>query len=113
MQVGFRDLTIWSFLMASAHGAGVMVLPFVLKPPGATAAASSHAEHMVSAAGVAQWTNGFALGVHTLTYLVVAALTAWIVYRWFGLALLRTAWFNLDWVWAGALVVTGAAVLLT
>ena len=30
MQVGFRDLTVWSFLMASAHGAGLMVLPVLL-----------------------------------------------------------------------------------
>ena len=39
-------------------------------------------------------------------------LAAWVVYRKLGLAFLRTAWFNLDWLWAGALVVTGVAVLL-
>ena len=53
-----------------------------------------------------------AVGVHTLAYLVVMTLAAWIVYRRLGLTFLRTAWFNLDWVWAGALVVTGAVVLL-
>ena len=41
MQVGFRDLTVWSFLMASAHGAGFMVLPFVMPTP-ATLSAASH-----------------------------------------------------------------------
>jgi len=43
----------------------------------------------------------------------VMTLLAWTVYRKLGLRLLRTAWFNLDWLWAGALVVTGAVVLLT
>jgi hypothetical protein len=113
MQVGFRDLTIWSFLMASAHGAGFMVLPFVLLvSPGASAAASGHAQHLAAAGDVGPWTNGMALAVHTGTYLAVAGLMAWMVYRWLGLAVLRTAWFNLDWLWAGALVVTGAVVLL-
>jgi hypothetical protein len=113
MQVGFRDLTIWSFLMASAHGAGFMVLPFVLgMSSGATAAASAHAQHATAAGYLGPWTNGIALAIHTGTYLGVAGLTAWVVYRWLGLAVLRTAWFNLDWLWAAALVITGAVVLL-
>ena len=112
MQVDFRDLTIWSFLMASAHGAGFMVLPFVLRSQGTTAAASGHLDHVAAAAGVDAWTNAAALGVHTVTYLLTAALTAWMVYRWFGLAILRTAWFNLDWLWAGALVTSGVVVML-
>jgi hypothetical protein len=52
-----------------------------------------------------------AVGVHTLAYLMVMALSAWIVYRKLGLSLLRTAWFNVDWLWAGALVVAGIVVL--
>jgi hypothetical protein len=40
------------------------------------------------------------------------ALIAWVVYRKLGLSLLRTAWFNIDWVWAAALVVTGMVVLV-
>jgi hypothetical protein len=57
-------------------------------------------------------TGALAAGVHTLTYLAVMALAAWAVYRRLGLDLLRRAWLNLDWVWAGALVVTGVVVLL-
>jgi hypothetical protein len=131
MQVGFRDLTVWSFLMASAHGAGFMVLPFVMgmsndvaaagAPTGTEAAChtsaassagvSSHAAHM---AGItSDWTGAALVGVHTLAYLAVTALAAWIFYRYVGLALLRKAWLNLDWLWAGALVVTGAVVLLS
>lgn len=114
MQVGFRDLTAWSFLMASAHGAGLMVLPFV---PGmhsdVTMAAGGHAAHSVAADPRLPWLSAMAVAVHTFTYLTVMAGVAWVVYRKVGLSLLRTAWINLDWLWAGALVVTGAAVLLT
>jgi hypothetical protein len=114
MQVGFRDLTTWSFLMASSHGAGIMVLPFVMgasnRVEAADAAALSHTQHL-TAAGT-DWTAAMMLGVHTLSYLAVMALAAWIVYRWLGLALLRQAWLNLDWLWAGALVLTGLVVLL-
>jgi hypothetical protein len=54
-----------------------------------------------------------AVSAHTLAYLTVTALSAWTVYRKLGLRLLRTAWFNLDWLWAGALLVAGVVVLLT
>jgi hypothetical protein len=113
MQVGFRDLTAWSFLMASAHGAGFMVLPFVMPAPAAVAAAGhGHASHMASAGTHVASASATAVGVHTLAYLAVMALVAWIVYRKLGLGLLRKAWFNMDWLWAGALVVTGAVVLV-
>jgi hypothetical protein len=112
MRVGFRDLTVWSFLMASAHGAGFMVLPFVLPASVAVSAAGSdHAAHISLHRTIAT-ADLIAIAIHTLAYLVVMALAAWVVYRKLGLGLLRTAWFNLDWVWAGALVVTGVVVLL-
>jgi hypothetical protein len=114
MQVGFRDLTVWSFLMASAHGAGVMLLPFMIDMPAAvSAAAGEHAAHAGAAAAGVPSTYAMAAGIHTLAYLTVTAAVAWVVYRKLGLALLRTAWINLDWIWAGALVVTGAVVLMT
>jgi len=59
------------------------------------------------------WTNAMAVGVHTLAYLLVTGLVASVVYQRLGLRLLRTAWINLDWLWAGALVITGSVVLLT
>ena len=113
MQVGFADLTVWSFLMASAHGAGFMVLPFVLRTPGdVSAAAGPHGAHAAQSGAALPWATATALGVHTVAYLTVTTLVAWVVYRKLGLALLRTAWFNLDWLWAAALVVTGCVVLL-
>ncbi|MET0167605.1 MAG: hypothetical protein ABW318_21745 [Vicinamibacterales bacterium] len=116
MQVGFRDLTAWSFLMASAHGAGVMVLPFVMPTPAALSAASHmHASH-AAVAGANVVTNvatfgATAVALHTLAYLAVMCAVAWIVYRKLGLGVLRRAWYNTDWLWAGALVVTGVVVL--
>jgi hypothetical protein len=111
MQVGLRDLTMWSFLMASTHGAGVMMLPFVMPSAAVSAASHDHAHAVPAATGIAA--GGLAVAVHTLAYFSAMALVAWVVYRRFGLSLLRTAWFNLDLIWAGALVVTGITVLLS
>jgi hypothetical protein len=110
MQVGFRDLTIWSCLMASAHGAGFMVLPLVMETTTGVEAASGHAHGATLAA--AAWPLSAALGAHTFAYFAVTALVAWIVYSRLGLAILRTAWFNLDWLWACVLVVTGVVTLV-
>ena len=112
MQVGFRDLTVWSFLMASAHGAGFMVVPFVMSaPPMLSAAGHEHLHHMVAATSSAA-DGAMAVAVHTLSYLVTMTVAAWVVYRKLGLSLLRKAWLNVDWMWAGALVLTGLIVLL-
>jgi hypothetical protein len=112
MRVGARDLTLWSFLMASAHGAGFMVLPFMMAlPADVLASGHSHAGHVV-ASSMTPLLGAVALGIHTAAYLATTALAAQVVYRKVGLRLLRTAWFNLDWLWAGALVVTGIVVLL-
>jgi hypothetical protein len=106
MQVGFRELTIWSFLMASAHGAGLMVLPVVLAGP----LAGPHAHHIAASQSA---TGGVsATLIHTLGYLTVTAAVALLVYRRFGLAMLRRSWFNLDLIWAIALVVTGLVALI-
>jgi hypothetical protein len=112
MLVNWRDLTVWSFLMAFAHGAGLMLLPWVLTMPGdVTAAASHHAGHAMSMSAAPGSIGILAVGVHTVAYLGVMTLAALLVYRKLGLAFLRTGWFNLDWVWAGALVVAGVAVM--
>src|SRR5580658_9115840 len=102
MQVGFRDLTTWSFLMASAHGAGLMVLPVVLPGP--------HAHHHAASQGVAG--GIWATLVHTLGYLTVTAAVALLVYQKLGLGMLRRSWINLDLIWAFALIVTGVVALL-
>jgi hypothetical protein len=110
MQVGSSDLTAWSFLMASAHGAGLMVLPVLMG--GSAVEAAGHDGHGAALASAGAIAAVLATGVHTVGYLAVTGCVAWIVYRKLGLALLRTAWFNLDLIWAAALVVTGAATLV-
>lgn len=105
MRVGFAGLTAWSFLMASAHGAGLMVLPFVMSAP---AAASAHAHHAHHAGAAAPALSGLlATSLHGAGYLLATALIAWIVYEKLGVGLLRRAWVNLDVVWAAALLLTG------
>jgi hypothetical protein len=112
MQVGFCDLTVWSFLMASAHGAGFMVVPFVMTTPSILSAAASHEHtHHLAAAGTNTEAAATAVALHTVAYLAVMTVAAWVVYWKLGLSLLRRAWFNLDWLWAGALVVSGMVVL--
>jgi hypothetical protein len=111
MQVGFRDLTAWSFLMASAHGAGLMVLP-VLLGTSAVEAAGSMATHTHAPGAASPLAALLATAVHAASYLAVTGVVAWVVYRKLGLAILRKAWFNLDLVWAAALIVSGVVTLL-
>src|SRR5258708_2126220 len=87
MQVGFGELTLWSFLMASAHGAGFMVLPVVMALPASSAAAAHHM-HMHSTGLQDPLTGLLATLVHTLGYLTFTAVIALVVYHKVGLALL-------------------------
>jgi hypothetical protein len=107
----------WSFLMATAHGAGLMLVPFMLGlcAPASDAGriASAHADvmAMLSRSGMA-----VAVGVaaaHTLAMMLAGLAMAWAVYRYLGLQFLRRAWFNLDVAWGLSLVVAGAAGLVT
>jgi hypothetical protein len=111
MRVGFRDLISWSFLMASAHGAGLMVIPLLLGS--STVEAHVHmAGHSHIAATASPVAGMLATGIHTLGYLAVTGVVAWAFYRKLGLALLRKAWFNFNLVWGAALVATGLFTLL-
>jgi hypothetical protein len=109
MRVGARDLAIWSLLMATAHGAGLMALPFVLDG-GPGAAHGGHGGHVaVAAAGVAgrELPGAWATLVHSGGYLLATMLVAVIVYEKVGVGILRRLWVNVDLVWSAALVITG------
>jgi hypothetical protein len=115
MQVGFWDLAFWSFLMATAHGAGLMVVPVLLQlPVDASSAASMapHGAHDIGAFAGSLWIALLAVGVHTLAMLIAAGSIAWIIYAWVGLLVLRRAWINFDLIWSIALVVIGAVLLV-
>jgi hypothetical protein len=113
MQVDATDLMLWSFLMATAHGAGLMLTPVLLKMPIGTAHHEhSHAAVMASAGGSVA-TGLAAVGIHTLAMLAVTGAIGIAVYEWVGLAFLRRAWINLDLGWALALIGTGVIVLVS
>ncbi len=103
MTVGAAGLVLWSFLMATAHGAGLMLVPALL-PLCARMSTVSHGPLMVSLAAVA---------LHTLTTLLATGLVAMVVHEWLGLAFLRRSWINFDLLWTGALITTGLVLIMT
>jgi hypothetical protein len=110
-RVGSRDLALWSLLMATAHGAGLMILPLVLPSGHASTAHAAHHAMLLGAIGglPAEWS---ATVLHTTGYLVVTMVAAVVVYERLGVGVLRRAWINLDLLWAGALVLTGVLTTL-
>jgi hypothetical protein len=102
MRTGLWGLAVWSFLAATAHGAGLMLWP-ALMPLCFPDGGATGGPLVPALAGVA---------VHTAAMLAVTALMATLVYEWLGLAGLRGAWFNVDALWVSALAATGAWLLL-
>ncbi|MFD1580128.1 hypothetical protein [Ramlibacter ginsenosidimutans] len=102
-------LAWWSFLMATAHGAGLMLVPFMLGLCGPPEAAHARVEQALARSDLA--TALLIAAVHTAAMVLAGLAMAWAVYRYLGLQFLRRAWFNLDLAWAGSLVLAGAAGL--
>ncbi len=113
MRVNRRELTLWSFLMSSAHGAGLMVAPLLIGLGGSEAAsAHEHAElGMISDAslGVA----GAAIALHVAAMALVMGVIAVVVYEKLGLEVLRRAWLNTDQLWAATFVLAAGLTLVT
>jgi hypothetical protein len=105
MKTGQAGLVLWSFLMATAHGAGLMILPAMTPLCFAVAPATE-----VTASGSAM-TALAAVALHTTAMLTITGAVAVIVFEWMDLSVLRTAWINLDLIWTGSLAVTGILVL--
>ena len=106
-------LAWWSFLAATAHGAGLMLVPFMLKLCEVPEEPGAHARMM---AAVAQSTLATAVAVavvHTVAMMAAGLGMAWLVYRYLGLRFLRSTWWNLELVWAASLVVAGLAGIVT
>ena len=119
MRVGPRELVLWSFLMASAHGAGLMLVPVLAGLRGeGVSSASAHADEHLGHIGH-QLPDGndsllpalAAVGLHSAAMLAVAGVLAVVVYQKLGVEVLRRAWVNLDLIWVGALVVVGGLAL--
>jgi hypothetical protein len=121
MRVGFKDLTAWSFIMASAHGAGLMLVPVLLGLSG-TMREMGHQAHEAHE----HWGHSVhlfltdptvladlaAVALHTLAMFAVMAVVALVVYDRLGLTILKRTWFNVDLLWAGALVAAGGITLI-
>lgn len=121
MRVCFRDLTAWSFIMASAHGAGLMLVPVLLELSGAMQEAEHRAheahEHRGHSVHLfltdpATLADFAAVGLHTLAMFATMAAVALVVYDRLSLMILKRTWFNVDLLWAGALVVAGGIALV-
>ncbi|MEU4475102.1 hypothetical protein [Micromonospora sp. NPDC023888] len=107
MRLSSAQLAGWSFLMSSAHGAGLMLLPLLVAEP----VPGSHAGHL-AAAPVGALSGLAAAGVHTVAMLGTAVVVAVLVYQVLGVGVLRRAWFNVDRLWAGVLVAAGLVTLI-
>jgi hypothetical protein len=112
MRVGSGELALWSFLMATAHGAGLMLFPVLLALP-PPAAGHAHGTHGAGIGAVSVADDAVAVLVHTLAMLLVMGAVAMVVYEKLGLAILRRAWLNLDLIWAIAIVAAGLFTLFT
>src|SRR5258708_4861493 len=104
MQAGLAALAVWSFLMATTHGAGLMLWPVLMPLCFATASEPTSSGPFLTAL--------LGVGIHTLAMLIVSTAVAVAVYEWIGLEILRHAWLNLDLIWTLALLLAGALLLL-
>lgn len=100
MTAGFLGLAAWSALMATLHGAGLMLMPAMLS--------------LCGAGGVNPLAVSFGFtALHTLVTLATTAVIALVAYEYVGLGILKRGWINFDWLWRGALVATGTLVMAT
>ncbi len=115
MRVNARDLAVWSFLMASAHGAGLMLFPILMDMPMGAGGMSAMHHHMPMIATHGHLGLAQAIAVvilHTGAMLLVMGAIAIAVYQWIGLQILRSAWINLNTIWAIALIAAGLLSLI-
>ena len=112
LQVNRRELGWWSFLMSTAHGAGLMIAPVLIGVGTAEASANDATEH-VNVAIASPLMGGLALLLHVASMMLVMAIVAVVVYEKLGVAILRQAWLNTEWLWAGAFVFAGFVTLFT
>jgi hypothetical protein len=113
MRVNNRELTLWSFLMSSAHGAGLIIAP-VLIGIGSANAASDPEDHVPATADVASFAvSGVGLVLHVAAMIAVMAVIAVVVYEKLGVAVLKKAWLNTDQLWASVFIVAAIITLFT
>ena len=114
MNVSGKDLVVWSFLMATSHGAGLMLAPIILNLEERGGAGATGLEHHAGYLDLTDTTAawGIGLAVHTAAMLLIMFVVALVVYKKVGLAFLRRGWLNVDLLWAAALFLAGAVTIL-
>jgi hypothetical protein len=113
MRVNRRELAWWSFLMSTAHGAGLMVAPLLIGLQGAEAASAHQHAEVAMTSGVPLLAGGFGIALHVGAMLLVMGIVAVVVYEKLGLRMLGRAWLNTDALWASTFVMAGAITLVT
>lgn len=103
MRLGPAELVVWSFVMASSHGAGLMLLPALL----GAGADAPHGDHGVMT------TSASVLAVHSAGMLLAMTTTALVAFRLTGVGALRRVWIDTGAVWSIALAASGIVLLLT
>jgi hypothetical protein len=106
------QVALWSFVIAIAHGAGLMLVPIYLgicstreaRSMGQEADATLVANNVLMAMAVSNF--------HAIARVAAGGIAAWLVYRYAGLQVLSKAWFNLDAFWAISLILVGSVALL-
>ncbi|HSO05776.1 MAG TPA: hypothetical protein VLW45_00940 [Pelomicrobium sp.] len=111
-RVGPSHIALWSFLMATAHGAGLMLVPVVVGLCGGDPGAAANHDALVRAAAGSVGLSLLAASVHTAAMVATGGATAWLVYRYIGLDLLGRSWFNVDLLWGVLLIVMGIGSLV-
>jgi hypothetical protein len=112
MRIGMRGLFGWSFLMSSAHGAGLMLVPILLRLS-STGGGNQDMSLIAYTTAFSPWQGIAAATVHTVALLVVMALIAIVVYERLGVAFLRRAWLNVDLIWTVTLLIAGVITLFS
>jgi hypothetical protein len=104
-------LALWSFLVALAHGAALMLVPIYL---GLCAEADLDAGHSAALTLMRNlWTGLVVAVMHTAAMLATGGALAWAVWRYFGLRAIRQGWFDLERIWAASLVLVGILAIWT
>jgi hypothetical protein len=113
MRVSDRELTLWSFLMSTAHGAGLMIAPVLIGLEGSIdrSGARAHDQADLSLLNASLGVGAVGIALHVIAMLAVMGVISVLVYDRLGLKVLRTAWINTDQLWAGAFVLAAFITL--
>jgi hypothetical protein len=112
MRIGPRGLFGWSFLMSSAHGAGLMLVPILLRL--STGSGGNQDMTLIaSVSSVSPWQGLAAATLHTAALLIVMSLIAIVVYERVGVGFLHRAWVNVDLIWTVTLLLAGVITLFS